>query len=378
MQTIDVDEIAGTAVGGGAQRGGDFLPLKPFRGGNWTGRWQRLRRAQDGLAVLPPIDVVKSGDGYWVVDGHNRVGLALYGGQAAIDADVTELVPLGERRTEPIGSLATSVAKSRAVRTAGSGHRPSDALSHEDAVSTDPPDDRRMTRSLTVVWPDPRPFAARDGAPIRLLAVSDAPDPALDHAVNRDALGTIDAVVGCGDLEPGYLGFLGDAFRVPVAFVRGNHDRGGQWAESAAEAPKPLASGHLVQLDGITVAPFEWPGLDPGTARATRRAPGWTSRERLAVWSPAACAGTTSPLLVVSHAPPRGVGDCDSDPYHVGFGAYRWLLERVRPPLWLHGHTTPASVADWRDAFGPSVVANVTGSVIVELVPPPASPVSSR
>jgi hypothetical protein len=140
LQTIDVDEIAGTAVGGGAQRGGDFLPLKPFRGGNWTGRWQRLRRAQDGLAVLPPIDVVKSGDGYWVVDGHNRVGLALYGGQTAIDADVTELVPLGERRTEPIGSLATSVAKSRAVRAAGSGHRPSDALAHEDAVSTDPPD----------------------------------------------------------------------------------------------------------------------------------------------------------------------------------------------------------------------------------------------
>ena len=121
LQTIDVDEIAGTAVGGGAQRGGDFLPLKSFRGANWTARWQRLRRAQDGLAVLPPIDVVKSGDRYWVVDGHNRVGLALYGGQAAIDADVTELVPLGEHRTEPIGSLASSVAESRAVRTAGSG-----------------------------------------------------------------------------------------------------------------------------------------------------------------------------------------------------------------------------------------------------------------
>ena len=103
LQTIDVDRIAGTAVGGGAQRGGDFLPLKPFRGGNWKTRWQRLRTAQDGLAVLPPIDVVKSGDRYWVADGHNRVGLALYGGQAAIDADVTELVPFGGHRTEPIG-----------------------------------------------------------------------------------------------------------------------------------------------------------------------------------------------------------------------------------------------------------------------------------
>ncbi len=77
----------GTAVGGGDQRGGDFLPLRPFRGRNWTARWQRLRQAQDRLAVLPPIDVVKYADRYWVVDGHNRVALALYGGQLEIDAE---------------------------------------------------------------------------------------------------------------------------------------------------------------------------------------------------------------------------------------------------------------------------------------------------
>jgi Icc-related predicted phosphoesterase len=66
------------------------------------------------------------------------------------------------------------------------------------------------------------------------------------------------------------------------------------------------------------------------------------------------------------------VGDCDSDAYHVGFAAYRWLLERLHPPLWLHGHTTPASVVDWRDSLGTSLVVNVTGSVVVELVPPQA------
>ena len=82
----------------------------------------------------------KFGDRYWVVDGHNRVALALYGGQVAIDANVIELVPLGERRTEPISSLAPSVAASRAVRAAGSGHRPSLELSREDATTTEPPD----------------------------------------------------------------------------------------------------------------------------------------------------------------------------------------------------------------------------------------------
>jgi hypothetical protein len=140
-RTIDVEEICGTAVGGGDQRGGDFLPLKPFRGQNWSGRWQRLKKAQDRLAILPPIDVVKYGDCYWVLDGHNRVALALYGGQIGIDATIIELVPTGGSRTEPILSLAASAADSRSVRTAGSGHRPSDELSLNDPVVLPPLDD---------------------------------------------------------------------------------------------------------------------------------------------------------------------------------------------------------------------------------------------
>ena len=53
----------------------------------------------DSLTILPPIDVFKCRDRYWVVDGHDRVALALYGGQKAVDANVVELIPLGERRT---------------------------------------------------------------------------------------------------------------------------------------------------------------------------------------------------------------------------------------------------------------------------------------
>ena len=135
LRTIDVADIAGTAVGGGDQRGGDFLPLKPFRGQNWAARWLRLKRAQERLAILPPIDVLKYAGHYWVVDGHNRVALALYGGQVAIDANVVELVPMGGERTEPIGLLGASAVESRSVRTAASGHRPSDALTREDPIA---------------------------------------------------------------------------------------------------------------------------------------------------------------------------------------------------------------------------------------------------
>ena len=140
LRSIDVADIAGTAVGGGGQRGGDFLPLKQFRGKNWAGRWQRLRRAHDRLETLPPIDVLKYGGKYWVVDGHNRVGLANYTGQVGIDANITELVPPGARRTEPIISLAPLAAESRSLRTAGTGNRPSTELAREEPLDPTGPE----------------------------------------------------------------------------------------------------------------------------------------------------------------------------------------------------------------------------------------------
>jgi uncharacterized protein len=234
-----------------------------------------------------------------------------------------------------------------------------------------------MTRRLTVEWPDDRVFATRHGEPIRLLAVSDAVDPALEHAINREALGRLDAIVGCGDLEPTYLGFLGDAFGVPVAWVRGNHDRGGRWAETKSKASSYQPSGCVFMLGGLTVAPFEWPGMHH--ERAVRDE--WRAwRDVFRAWRTLAVRrllGRGSPVLVLSHAPPRGVGDHAANRYHLGYAAYRWLLERLHPPLWLHGHVNPATIADWRTSLGPSVVANVTGSVVVELVPPGAAPAST-
>jgi hypothetical protein len=118
VRTIDVGDIAGTAVGGAQQRGSDFLPLRPFRSLNWMARWQRLGLAADKLAVLPPIDVLRDGDRYWVLDGHNRVAMALYRGQAAIDADVVDLVDPSRPRSDPPESFASLVEDSRELRAA--------------------------------------------------------------------------------------------------------------------------------------------------------------------------------------------------------------------------------------------------------------------
>jgi hypothetical protein len=231
-----------------------------------------------------------------------------------------------------------------------------------------------LVRRLRLTWPDPAPFAGRDGRPIRWLAVSDDPDPALEHETNRTGLGPIDAIVGAGDLEPDYLGFLGDAFAVPISFVRGNHDHGGRWSEAVATfAPKPLRTGRIHGVTGLPVAALEWPGLRHGDRRR-HDGTAWldalrVSGRRLVPGSPAA----GHPVVVLSHAPPRGLGDRAVDPYHVGFDGYRWLLDRWRPPLWIHGHVPPASVEGWRLEHDGTAVLNVTGAVLLEFQPPDAA-----
>lgn len=216
-----------------------------------------------------------------------------------------------------------------------------------------------MIRSLRLEWPGP----SAETRTTRLLAVSDRPDPALEYQANRDQLGRVDLVVGCGDLEPDYLGMLGDAFCVPIAFVRGNHDAGLGWSEGRHRLPDALADGRVEHHGGLALAGLSWPSWERG--RASRDdAAAWFQVLRLGMFR---AGRASSEVIVVSHVPPLGAGDDPSDPFHSGFAAYRWLAQRLKPRLWLHGHTTTATVNDWRDRLGSTTLVNVTGAVLIEL-----------
>jgi len=225
-----------------------------------------------------------------------------------------------------------------------------------------------VIRRLAVTWPDRRPFADRAGAPIRILAVSDQVDPALERTPNRERRGALDAIVGAGDLEPDYLGMLGDAFVVPLLYVLGNHDRGLGWREHSHLAPQPMADATVHDVAGIPLAGLSWPGRLDDSHR----------RDESAAWMQALTLARRTlvrrpPMLVLSHVPPLGAGDDPADPYHAGFRAYRWLARRLCPPLWLHGHTTAAVSRHWLSNVGATTYANVTGAVLIEITPTSAA-----
>ncbi len=226
-----------------------------------------------------------------------------------------------------------------------------------------------MTDRLRVPWPDPAPFAARDREPIRILAVSDEPDPSLDSPVTRERLGRIDLIVGAGDLDPEYLSFVADAFHAPLWYIRGNHDVGAAWSDIRRTLlPEPMADGRVIEEAGLRLIGFS------GSPRYNERnmqigAIGmWVSVIR-GWWA----ARRRGPLLVVTHAPPRDVND-DPDIAHRGFTAFRWLAERLNAPLWLHGHTALVrrGIDDRSAHHAGTLFYNCTGATLVELLPPDA------
>lgn len=85
LHEIPLDAIVGS-VGRYEDFNRQFLPRQASQGG----RWARVRLAVEGQG-LPPIEVYKIGEIYFVLDGHHRVSVAREVGAKAIEAFVTEI-----------------------------------------------------------------------------------------------------------------------------------------------------------------------------------------------------------------------------------------------------------------------------------------------
>jgi hypothetical protein len=141
IREVPVEAIVGTARHP-TQNTADFLPLSSLRGRNWEARWQRIRTATEQMTVLPPVDLLRVGDEYWVVDGHNRIAAALQVGVVAVDADVTELLVPGVASGPHDASIGSTQVVSDQLRqavegrlTRGAGYRTPE-LPREELAAT--------------------------------------------------------------------------------------------------------------------------------------------------------------------------------------------------------------------------------------------------
>lgn len=86
LHEVPLDQIAGS-VGRYREFTGKFLPKR----NKMQERWSRVYAQASGLMGLPPIELYKVGDVYFVRDGNHRVSVARQLGAKTIQAHVTEL-----------------------------------------------------------------------------------------------------------------------------------------------------------------------------------------------------------------------------------------------------------------------------------------------
>lgn len=90
VQTIALAQVAGSE-GRSHEFDRNFLPRATYL----KERWSRVAQAMSDGVRLPPIQVYKLGEHYYVCDGNHRVSVARHRGQEQIEASVTELLPAG-------------------------------------------------------------------------------------------------------------------------------------------------------------------------------------------------------------------------------------------------------------------------------------------
>jgi 3',5'-cyclic AMP phosphodiesterase CpdA len=210
----------------------------------------------------------------------------------------------------------------------------------------------------------------------RILAIADE----VDEGFYGDKLKRLrpDLVVSAGDLPFDYLEYIVSRLDVPLVYVPGNHDRDlsprdTTWAalqpEGRPRGPRggENADGRIVEAAGLRIAglggsiryrdgPNQYSQVDMRFRALAIEARGRVKR---------GLDGRRTDVLL-THAPPAGVGDAD-DAAHRGFEAFHRLVRELGVRLLVHGHIHPYGGRRPDQQLGATLVVNAIPSRLIEL-----------
>lgn len=175
---------------------------------------------------------------------------------------------------------------------------------------------------------------------MKILVVADTQVPEFaDSGFNVGLTKGVELIISCGDLQPEYLSLLSKQIGVPVYYVMGNHD-----IRYEVAPPEGCLNIHrqIITYGGVRI-------LGLGGSRWYNGGPNQYHERQMRtfirkLWF--SLLGRKSTFdIVVTHAPPRGVGD-EEDPCHRGFRCFKGLIRRYSPAYFLHGHIHKLFQAD--------------------------------
>jgi Icc-related predicted phosphoesterase len=213
---------------------------------------------------------------------------------------------------------------------------------------------------------------------IRFLTVGDEVVPAIYSLNVKDRFGSVQCVLGCGDLPYYYLEFMVTMLQVPCFYVLGNHDTvehtaGGEVLTS----PRGCTSleGRVTSYEGLILA-----GLGgsirynnqagPQYTEAEMRWRMWRMAPRLLMnrWRYGRCLD-----ILLTHAPPLGIHNGPDHP-HRGFKSFLEFMDRFEPRYLIHGHIhrSYGFSAATETRYRRTIVLNTAGYRLLSVDVPPA------
>lgn len=213
---------------------------------------------------------------------------------------------------------------------------------------------------------------------VRVLVIADEEAPNLRPGTIREI--APDLVLSAGDLPWHYIEYVASCIDVPVVFVPGNHDpklssraprlRGGAYdaQDVDCDGPRPFGA-QCIDQDVVEAAGLRIAGLG-GCVRYNSGPHQYTQRQYVGrarrLLRRAKRLGQIDVLL--THAPPLGLGDAEDRPHH-GIEALHGVLERLEPSWHVHGHIHPYGQTMPDRTVGRTVVANVIPWRVLEITP---------
>ena len=159
---------------------------------------------------------------------------------------------------------------------------------------------------------------------MRILVISDEESTALWDYYVPGKLKEYDLILSCGDLKASYLSFLVTMSNRPLLYVHGNHD--GSYASNPPGGCDCI-DDRVVTYNGVRI-------LGLGGCPWYHAGPHQYTEEQMR--SQIKKAGGID--IVVTHAPPKGVGDIPGSNAHQGFEMLLDLLDEYKPAYLVHGH----------------------------------------
>lgn len=165
---------------------------------------------------------------------------------------------------------------------------------------------------------------------MKILILSDIESKYLWDYFEKEKLEGIDLILSCGDLKPQYLSFLASFSKVPILYVRGNHD---DCYEQTPPDGCICIENRIYVHEGIRIM-----GMG-GSVRYNNGKNQYTQgqmKQRVRkMWFQ--LKKNRGIDIFLAHSPAAGIND-GTDHVHKGFEAFNEVLDAYEPRYFVHGH----------------------------------------